>query len=347
MPRTSTKDITKEDLVEKYRGVFVRNLDLATVVKKIIPIMNNYELQLITGETSAQITRLKNNQGNLKLESLEKLYDFYKETSKLPISTKENPLEEDYFALYTENDLNKAIIEIDNLFDTMETLAGNSKRKIISNLKVMKKNVTLSKQKENETRENIKNTENIDIEQKDTEQIHAYAIDNTTSKIKEYRTIEGNIVITDDGENFFLKPKEYLSDDDMRIVAGFEGDQNKDIWSHLTLYEKYVFEFRALISKMPFDETDPEYHLISNLFKTDAPDAFWGLHKKYGSRDNADIRNKVLAAFSLNEIAPPTNFKSIEDAQDWVSRKVQWLALNEDDNYDFNNYHSKEKFNLI
>ena len=185
MPRTSTKDITKEDLVEKYRGVFVRNLDLATVVKKIIPIMNNYELQLITGETSAQITRLKNNQGNLKLESLEKLYDFYKETSKLPISTKENPLEEDYFALYTENDLNKAIIEIDNLFDTMETLAGNSKRKIISNLKVMKKNVTLSKQKENETRENIKNTENIDIEQKDAEQIHAYAIDNTTSKIKE------------------------------------------------------------------------------------------------------------------------------------------------------------------
>ena len=152
--------------------------------------------------------------------------------------------------------------------------------------------------------------------------------------VKEVKNDEGVTYLTNDDEEFFRKPLNE-SDEDIAKSMGYV-KKYKDDYQYLTLHQRYLLEFMALVQQTPI-APDAKY-TIEDVKNIQLPETFWKLHAMLGKNDNINLR-KANEGRLLEKNQPI--FNTIEDAADWVKSLDRWLANHMEFKDDFTD-HSAE-----
>lgn len=332
-------DKTYDDILIKWSGILREGLPFTSAVEKMLTILEPFELQIVTGENATQISRARKNDGSLKLSSLQKLYNFYKEASKTPtIGNDDDKL----VPVYSMQDAKRLINEGKDLKATIENAVNTFNRQLLLTLRGVKDQAPQEKidikQYSNQSRNesNKENAESVDASEREVEIKQISAENDQGKKI---------ILLTDDNKNYYLAPIKY-SIDDMKTVLRYNGNQKKE-YKYLNLEERYLLEFYILVHRVSMG--DKESPLLDRAL--DDPQAFWQLHAKYATEDNEWLRRHYgLEALNQTRVTKPL-FNTVADVKYWVNRLNQYYESNaeklHDKNYDHSLKHIKKMYNIV
>lgn len=324
MSRKDTKK-TYEDILEKWSGILREGLPFTTAVEKIMCILEPYELQVITGENATQISRARNDDGSLKLSSLEKLYDFYKKAAKTPTIGSED---KNLVPIYSIQDAKRLINEGKDLKATIETAVDTFNRNVLLTLRGVK-------DKAPHNRLDVEQYSSQENCKKQRQEIKNQEI---KAKIKQISVTDNQgkklTLLTDDDKNYYLAPIKY-SLNDMKKVLRYTGSHDSE-YEYLSLEERYLLEFYTLVHRVSMD--DKESPLLAKAL--DDPQAFWKLHAKYASQDNGWLRKRYgLEALKQTRVTNPL-FNTIDDVKKWVERLNQYYENHKEELHDTYQNHS-------
>lgn len=295
-------------------GAIRGGLPFDDAVNFLLTVMESKDLEVITGASKVTISRAKHGTGSMRMESLQRIYRFYQEVSSFAIVNHDVP-NEDLVPIYTKSDVAKCIDEVRNAKDQVETVLNVTFRTLQSTLRNIRKDAPTSKTNVSEFYEESQ-TRNARIEKSEK---------NTNSKereiptIKEIKNDEGVTYLTNDDEEFFRKPLNESNDDIAKSMGYVK--KYKDDYQYLTLHQRYLLEFMALVQQTPI-APDAKY-TIEDVKNIQLPETFWKLHALLGKNDNINLRKANEGR--LLEKSQPT-FNTIEDAADWVKSLDYWLA---------------------
>lgn len=329
-------DKTYDDILMKWSGVLREGLPFTSAVEKMLTILEPFELQIITGENATQISRARKDDGSLKLSSLQKLFDFYKEVSKTPtIGNDDDKL----IPIYSIQDAKRLVNEGKDLKATIENAVDTFNRQVLLTLRGVKDKAPQEeldiKQYSNQAKIESKK-ENTDISERKVEIKQVLAKNSQDKEI---------ILLTDDNKNYFLAPVKY-SINDMKTVLRYNRNHETE-YEYLSLEERYLLEFYILVHRVSMG--DKESPLLDRAL--DDPQAFWQLHAQYATEDNEWLRKHYgLEALNQTRITKPL-FNTVADVKYWVNRLNQYYESNaeklHDKNYDHSLKHVKKMYNIV
>lgn len=310
-------------------GAIRGGLPFDDAVNFLLTVMESKDLEIITGASKVTISRAKHGTGSMRMESLQKIYHFYQEVSSFAIVNHDVP-DEDLVPIYTKADVAKCIDSVRNAKDQLETMLNVTFRTLQSTLRNIRKDAPTSKTNVSEFYEE-KRTRDTRVEK--SEEI-------TDSKkrriptVKKIKNDEGVVYLTNDDEEFFRKPLNE-NDEDIAKSMGYV-KKYKDDYQYLTLHQRYLLEFMALVQQTPIAPNAK--YTIDDVKNIQLPETFWKLHAMLGKNDNINLR-KANEGRLLEKSQPI--FNTIEDAADWVKSLDRWLADHMEFRDDFND-HSAE-----
>lgn len=335
MSRKNTNQ-TYEDILVKWSGILREGLPFTTAVEKMLTILEPYEVQIITGENATQISRARKDEGSLKLSSLQKLYDFYKNVSKTPTVGNDN---ENLVPVYSIQEAKRLVNEGKDLKETIENAVNAFNRKVLLTLRGVKDKAPQEKidvkQYSNQPENENKKSE-IEVTKTKVKIKQVLAKDSQGKKV---------ILLTDDDKNYYLAPTKY-SLSDMRTVLRYTGDHEKE-YEYLDLEERYLLEFYILVHRVSMG--DSESPLLARAL--DDPQSFWKLHARYGSEDNGWLRRHYgLEALKQKRITRPL-FNTVKDVECWINRLNQYYESHKEELHDSYQDHSlshvKKMYNIV
>lgn len=310
-------------------GAIRGGLPFDDAVSFLLTVMESKDLEVITGASKVTISRAKHGTGSMRMDSLQKIFRFYQEISSFAIANHDVP-DEDLVPIYTKADVAKCIDEVRNAKDQVETMLNVTFRTLQSTLRNIRKDAPSSKTNVSEFYEE-KQARDARVE-KPEEVMNSKKREIPT--VKEVKNDEGVTYLTNDDEEFFRKPLNE-SDEDIAKSMGYV-KKYKDDYQYLTLYQRYLLEFMALVQQTPI-APDAKY-TIEDVKNIQLPETFWKLHAMLGKNDNINLR-KANEGRLLEKNQPI--FNTIEDAADWVKSLDRWLANHMEFKDDFTD-HSAE-----
>lgn len=295
-------------------GAIRGGLPFDTAVSFLLTVMESKDLEVITGASKVTISRAKHGTGSMRMDSLQKIFRFYQEISSFAIASHDVP-DEDLVPIYTKADVAKCIDEVRNAKDQVETMLNVTFRTLQSTLRNIRKDAPTSKTnvsgfyEEKQARDaRVEKSEEVTGSEK-----------REIPMVKEVKNDEGVTYLTNDDEEFFRKPLNE-SDEDIAKSMGYV-KKYKDDYQYLTLHQRYLLEFMALVQQTPI-APDAKY-TIEDVKNIQLPETFWKLHAMLGKNDNINLR-KANEGRLLEKSQPI--FNTIEDAADWVKSLDRWLA---------------------
>lgn len=310
-------------------GAIRGGLPFDDAVSFLLTVMESKDLEVITGASKVTISRAKHGTGSMRMDSLQKIFRFYQEISSFAIANHDVP-DEDLVPIYTKADVAKCIDEVRNAKDQVETMLNVTFRTLQSTLRNIRKDAPSSKTNVSEFYEE-KQARDARVEK--SEEVMG-SKKHEIPTVKEVKNDEGVTYLTNDDEEFFRKPLNE-SDEDIAKSMGYV-KKYKDDYQYLTLHQRYLLEFMALVQQTPIAPNAK--YTIEDVKNIQLPETFWKLHAMLGKNDNINLR-KANEGRLLEKNQPV--FNTIEDAADWVKSLDRWLANHMEFKDDFTD-HSAE-----
>lgn len=308
MSRKNTEK-TREEIVDKWSGVLREGLPYAIAVEKMMNLLEPYEIQVITGESASQISRARRDDAKIKLSSLQKLYDFYQEVSKMPAPGGSDTV---MIPTYNQDDVKELINAGKELSENIKAAITKYNRNLMLNLRSIRDTAPEEKRSLSEYQAQYRENA-IKAEQKEQKEAVQDKVEIKSKPAKNAKD-EDITLLTDDGKNYFIAPQKYDLTD-MQAVLRYTGKFAKD-YQYLTLRERYLLEFYTLVHRESL--YDEEGEMLQRAL--DDPKAFWTLHAKYGSEDNAFLRRRYgKEALNQTRLTTPL-FNTVNDVKSWVAR---------------------------
>lgn len=322
------EDKKYNELVNKWGkyGAIRSGLSFDTAIDFMFKIMDADDLKALTQASSSAISRMKNGKGSLKLDALQKVYQFYQDVSSMPVKDM-TVNDSDLVALYNKKEVRDLLDDLRNFKVQQEATLSTLYRKIQTSLRSVR-DQTSSKKIDPNTLHNFSKTAQTN-EEATTKQKNK----KTIPFIKEVKNEEEEVYLTNDYKEFYLKPQCY-SISTMKDIMGYKGNYRKD-FDLLTLRERYLLEFATLIKNASIEAEDAE--LAENVHQ---PSAFWKLHAKYGEADNELLRQSFHGRKIPQKKHP--EYSNVADVKAWTNFIENWLSENKDFK-DNNNNHSAKK----
>lgn len=323
MPRKKN-NLTREDLIEMYAGLLVHNLPQEIVVDRLTKIMSNPQLQVITGESPATVSRVVTGAYQWNFSAAQDLYRFYQETCAEPIDAHVAVSLSDVMPLYTAPEVENMEKNIRNAIDSIETTVKQLRRNLLTESKTMRKQVVTPNEQSKRQQHFAQEMVIPVFKQNATKQSTEKASEESEITI-EYKETKDPInpnkkrqYWSDDHEHWFIARPDGMKG--MANTCGFENEQDP-AFSTLRLADRVMLEFLNLTTLMHFD-IDEENVMADNQLSN--PKNFWLLHSRYGAFDNQYLRNQLGDA--------PVNlepmFNTAEDMLIWKNRQFKWLKDN-------------------
>lgn len=300
-------------------GMLRQNVSFEVAVNFLLEFLNPNDLQIITGASQSMISRVKNGKSSLNMDNLQKIYHFYQEVSAYPV-TKEQNVPSDLLPMYNKEDVQDVIDELKDAKYQIDGIIAQAFRKAQKTMRSIRdetpeQKIDLKAHFEKEDLDgNSKNVEEKQNDDKKEKNDFPHKI-----KIKEVEDIKGNVYLTDNDKDYYLKP-EFYDMEKMRKVLGYKGERKEEFYQ-LTLKERYLLEFNTLIKKAPLQKE--EQKVLKNILN---PSNFWTLHKNEGGMDNERLRLKYRGRAIIERDTPEYN--SIEDVRSWIKYLDEWLQDN-------------------
>ena len=323
MPRRKN-ELTREELAEMYAGLLVHNLPQEIVVDRLTKIMSNPQLQVITGESPATVSRVVTGAYQWNFAAAQALYRFYQETCAEPIDARVAVSLGDVMPLYTAPEVEHMDKNIRNAVDSIETIVKQLRRNLLAESKTMRKQVVTPNEQINRLQDFA--------QEMVTPPFKPTAVKPPVKKAPqepeitiEYKEATDPIdpnkkrrYWSDDHKHWFIARPDGM--EGMAKTCGFESEQDP-AFSTLQLADRVMLEFLNLTTLMHFD-VDEENAMAENQLSN--PKNFWLLHSRYGAFDNQYLRNQLGDA--------PVNlepmFNTAEDMLIWKKRQFKWLKDN-------------------
>lgn len=319
-----------EKLIEQWGsyGAIREGLEYDRAVSFLIKVLSNNEIEVITGTSKVNASRIKHGKKEIDREIGNRLYQFYLDIAPMPVDQSDIP-DEKLIPLYNRKDVIWCIDQLKNARQQTDTIIGNAFRLVQSQLRSMRDQTPVDTDK-NSQELNDETHEKEQASKEKKEQVNKVQID-------QVKNANGDVYLTDDHQNFYLKPNEKLEETMKRL--GYVKKYAQE-FSKLTLHQRYLLEFATLAKHLPVD--DHSNYTIDELKKIYTPSVFWKLHAILGGNDNQDLRDK-LKNYNVSLSRPV--FNDIKDVVDWTNSLDEWLQKHPKFKDSYNN-HSAQKHNI-
>lgn len=301
------KQDEKQALINKatddYQGLFVRGLPKDLAAERMLDILPNQLLIAITDRSANQVTRYKKGTAHLNLDDINSLYDFYKQTSELPISStavEAGGTGAEECPYYTVDDAQDAIDLAKAFLDKVDLETKTLKRDLMRIMRTIKNKAPkklpdvyqtpdgtvavgerATKMKQQVERQQAQQQEEKAEQTAKKYEPKQYPLYNAEDK-------NGRPLMSTDKRQWFYAPVDgngaSYDESDLPEALGFFGD-TRPVYDQLTMLERVIFETVNL--------ADPDYETLDG-----DPKHFWKEYAKLG-KDNQDGR-KEMGLYLLN-----------------------------------------------
>ncbi len=290
-----------EEAIEDYRGLFVRRLPKDLAAARLLRILPNQLLMAITGRSANQVTRYKKGTAQLNLSDVDKVYDFYKETSEIPVPSdgSDDPTGKMYL-YYTTADGQAVVNQAKKFLDVLDIEAKAFRRELMRRVRQIRDEAPNQLpdvyQQANgsivigEQATGMKQKVEVKQAQQQQQQEETVAKKYEAKRYPLYNAedVNGRLLMSTDKRQWFYAPVDgegaSYDENDLPEALGFFGD-TRPVYDQLTMLERVIFETVNL--------ADPDYESLN-----DDPRHFWNEYSKLG-KDNQKGR-KEMGLYLLN-----------------------------------------------
>lgn len=323
-----------DEMVERYGGIFARNLSAETIVPVLADMLKTNELATLTGASSATASRYKKNPAISADNAIcQRLYSFYCEASERAIV---GTSEEDYIPMYTAQEVSMTMKEMSAYYESMISGLTELKRKATTRFRAVRDNAPKDEKAMNEGLEGFadrtrkmaraKKTQKASYNEEKTSTItngkpkapisQAFETSRKNDVVQQekpavecektaYHTKPDCLVKTyTDGKNYAEYPvgRWYADEQEWKTACGFSNPKYDDFYNALSIKERYVMELVHLFKYSRLRKSDrasersndTDYYREQRRNLLKDIPTFWYVFKRWGGEMLDVLRTGVF-----------------------------------------------------